>query len=192
MFNKSEKIESLAKALALAQSEITPAIKDSTNPHFRSNYATLTSVWDACSPLSKHGLSVVQTTNANTDGIELVTTLLHESGEWISSILFLPVVQKTPQGYGSALTYARRYALSAMVGVSPDDDDGKEASKHESDSALKAKTVQNKILPQDEDPVGMYECTLCGESLVLSTSKTSYYCPNWKNKEKGEHSKVKA
>lgn len=129
--NTSEQINELAAALAKAQAAIQPASKDKTNPAFRSRYADLASVWDACrAALAENGLSVVQIpTDAGEGRIGLITTLLHSSGQWISGLLVLPLVKNDPQGAGSALTYARRYALSAMVGVVADeDDDGNSAS----------------------------------------------------------------
>lgn len=129
--NTSEQINELAAALAKAQAAIQPAAKDKQNPAFRSRYADLASVWDACrAALAENGLSVVQIpTDAGEGRIGLITTLLHSSGQWISGLLVLPLVKNDPQGAGSALTYARRYALSAMVGVVADeDDDGNSAS----------------------------------------------------------------
>lgn len=126
---KSESVKELATAMAKAQRQIQGAAKDKTNPHYKSAYADLASVWDACrDALTTNGLSVVQTcdpSEANTVGVE--TTLLHSSGEWISSKLVLPVTKQDAQGFGSAITYARRYALAAMVGVAPEDDDGEGA-----------------------------------------------------------------
>ena len=123
-------LKELATAMAKAQAEIKTALKDSKNPHFKSSYADLTSVWDACRvALTKNGLSVLQITNFDAADVWLETTLLHASGESISGRYPLRPQQQTPQGYGSALTYARRYALAAMVGVVADeDDDGNAAS----------------------------------------------------------------
>ena len=123
-------MKELATAMAKAQAEIKTALKDSKNPHFKSSYADLTSVWDACrNALTKNGLSVLQITNFDAADVWLETTLLHASGESISGRYPLRPQQQTPQGYGSALTYARRYALAAMVGVVADeDDDGNAAS----------------------------------------------------------------
>lgn len=120
----------LAKALAAAQGKIQGARKTAQNPHLKNKYATLADVWDACrDPLSAHGLAVVQTTEPHgKDGVCVKTLLVHESGEWISSRLFLPVTKPDAQGFGSALTYARRYALASMVGVCPDDDDANAAT----------------------------------------------------------------
>jgi hypothetical protein len=123
-------MKELATAMAKAQAEIKAALKDSKNPHFKSSYADLTSVWDACrTALTKNGLSVVQIPNFEGDEVWLETRLLHASGESISGRYPLRPQQQTPQGYGSALTYARRYSLAAMVGVVADeDDDGNAAS----------------------------------------------------------------
>ena len=123
----SEQIGELAAALAAAQGEMTAASKDATNPHFKSRYATLASVWDAIrGPLSQHGLSVSQVLESpeNGVGVAVRTMLLHSSGQWIASRYVMPIGDKlTPQAIGSAITYARRYALSAIVGIAPDDDD---------------------------------------------------------------------
>lgn len=127
--NKSESIAKLAEALSKAQGTIKNALKDSSNPYFKSKYADLASVWDACrSELSANGLAVVQVP-ATKDGQVTVTTLLmHASGEWIEGELALTPVKDDPQGAGSAITYARRYALSGYVGIAPEDDDGNAAS----------------------------------------------------------------
>lgn len=126
---KSDTIAEIAKALALAQAEMRGAVKDSVNPHLRSKYADLASVWEACrEPLTKNGLSVVQSTRMEGSAVVVVTMLLHSSGEYISGEISLPPVKTDPQGHGSAITYARRYALAAMVGVSPEDDDGNDGS----------------------------------------------------------------
>jgi hypothetical protein len=130
---QSESIDELATALARAQGEITGALKDSANPFFKSKYSDLASCWDACrSALSKNGLAVSQF--PETDGADsfLVTTLLHNSGQWMSSRLVLKSKDDTSQAMGSAITYARRYALCAVVGVAQIDDDGNAASgRHE-------------------------------------------------------------
>lgn len=122
---KSETINELATALSKAQGEMSAAKKDTTNPFFKSKYADLSSVWEAArGPLSKNGLSVVQTTNP-TDGksVELVTALLHSSGQWITGTMVMIPTKQDPQGLGSCITYMRRYALSAILGISQDDDD---------------------------------------------------------------------
>ena len=124
-------MKELATAMAKAQAEIKAALKDSKNPHFKSSYADLTSVWDACrGALTKNGLSVLQVTDFDANDVWLVTMLLHSSGESVSSRYPLRPQQQTPQGYGSSLTYARRYCLASIVGVVADeDDDGNAASR---------------------------------------------------------------
>ena len=126
--NQSESIAALAAALSKAQSAITGALKDSANPFFKSKYADLASCWDACrSQLAANDLCVIQTTGMTDAGLMLITTLAHSSGEWI--VGYLPVAAKdsSPQAQGSSLTYARRYALAAMVGLAQIDDDGEAA-----------------------------------------------------------------
>jgi len=129
--NKSESIAGLAAALAKAQGAMKGAVKDSANPFFKSKYADLASVVEAIrSAFSANGLSYIQTVEpSDKDEVRIETTLLHSSGEWIScGVLALPVSKHDAQGFGSALTYARRYSLSAAVGVAPEDDDGNAAS----------------------------------------------------------------
>jgi hypothetical protein len=128
---KSETIGKLAEALAKAQGSIEGAKKDQSNPYFKSRYADLSSVWDACrKPLSDNGLAIVQTTfGADPDTVTVETLLTHASGEWIKSCLSMRPTKADPQGIGSCLTYARRYSLAAMVGVAPEDDDGNAASQ---------------------------------------------------------------
>lgn len=129
--NRSENLDALGAALAKAQGEVEGARKDSKNPHFKSNYADLASVWAACrEALTSNGLCVVQMPGPCADGrMELTTTLLHSSGQFLSSTLSIPLAKADAQAYGSAVTYARRYALAAVVGVSPEDDDGNAASR---------------------------------------------------------------
>jgi hypothetical protein len=126
--NQSQSIAALAAALAKAQAEISGAVKDSANPFFKSKYADLESVWSACrKPLTDNGLSVIQTTLPMRQGLMLVTTLAHSSGEWMRG--FMPVLSKdnSAQSQGSAITYARRYALAAVAGVYQTDDDAEAA-----------------------------------------------------------------
>lgn len=128
--NKSDSIAQLADALSKAQGQIRNASKDSANPFFKSKYADLASVWDACrNELSTNGLSVVQIPEVGPSGISLHTVLMHSSGEWIHGELVMSPVKDDPQGVGSVITYARRYALSSFVGIAPEDDDGNAASQ---------------------------------------------------------------
>ena len=111
---QSESIANLAKALAIVQGKLTYAKKDSKNPFFKSNYADLESVWDACRDLlASNGLAVSQFPGSYCEidkSMSLTTILTHESGEWISNEMTLPVSKVDPQGAGSAITYMRRYA----------------------------------------------------------------------------------
>jgi hypothetical protein len=130
LMNKSESIKELATALAKAQGAIKGAVKDSANPFFKSKYADLASVVEAIrSAFAANGLSYVQSVEpSDKDEVRVETTILHSSGEWIGcGVLALPVSKVDAQGYGSALTYARRYSLSAATGVAPEDDDGNAA-----------------------------------------------------------------
>lgn len=130
--SQSESIKELATALAKVQSTIQPANKNATNPHFKSKYADLGAIWDACrKPLADNGLSIVQMPTDSGDGrVALTTMLIHTSGEYISSTCSTRLQQDSAQGVGSALTYLRRYALAAMVGIVADeDDDGNAASQ---------------------------------------------------------------
>lgn len=127
--NKSESITKIAPALLKAQQKMGNAIKDSKNPYFKSSYADLNSVREAVTPaLHEAGISILQLTTYSSEGAAVETTLLHESGEYISS--FTPIVSSKPndpQAFGSAISYARRYGLSAMLSVGSADDDGEKA-----------------------------------------------------------------
>ena len=128
--NQSESIAKLATALSIVQGKLKHAKKDSANPFFKSHYADLESVWEACrSLLAENGLSVMQFPGYYQEGtMSLTTVLTHSSGEWISQEMSLPVSKPDAQGSGSALTYMRRYALAAVVGIYQADDDGNAAS----------------------------------------------------------------
>jgi hypothetical protein len=123
---KSAEINELAAALSVAQGSMKFATKDSTNPHYKSDYADLASVWEAIrKPLSDNGLAVSQLPM----GDHLHTLLMHKSGQWVSSETPIKCqVPTNPQAYGSGLTYARRYALAAITGITQGDDDGNAAS----------------------------------------------------------------
>ena len=121
----SENLNEISAALAKAQGEIRGAVKDASNPHFRSQYATLASVWEACrDALSKNGIAVVQSPTSDEAGnIAVETILTHSSGQWISGAVGCKPGKADAQGVGSVITYLRRYSLAAMVGVAPEDDD---------------------------------------------------------------------
>jgi hypothetical protein len=137
----SEQIMELAKALSKTQGEIKSVSKDAVNPFFKNKYATLDAIWEAIrKPLSTNGLAVLQTTY-DQQGIVLETTLVHSSGQWVRSYLPLNAKANDPQSIGSALTYARRYSLSAILGISADEDD-------DANAATSKQTV-----PQTKQPV---------------------------------------
>lgn len=168
-----EGIGALYEALAKAQGEMEHAKKDKTNPFFKSSYADLASVMDACRPaLAKHGLCVVQTTDDSADGLYLVTTLGHSSGAAVSGRLGIKPTKQDPQGVGSAMTYARRYALAAIVGVGVEDDDGNEASKPAGDgkqAAAPPKPVTPPITAGSDKA-----CPICGS---VNVGKQKYPKP---------------
>ena len=126
----SDSIATISAALAKALPEIQNATKDSKNPHFRSDYASLKSVLETAKPvLASHGIVVLQGPGWDGGVCTLTTRLLHESGEWIESVAGSPVSKADPQGVGSAITYLRRYSLAAMAGITQEDDDGNAASQ---------------------------------------------------------------
>lgn len=122
----------IAAALAVAQAQMGKAIKQSDNPHFRSKYADLGAVMDACMPaLNANGIAVVQPPYDDETGRYVKTVLYHDaSGESLECRVPLIVAKNDMQGYGSAVTYARRYGLMAMAGIAPEDDDGNAAAKN--------------------------------------------------------------
>lgn len=133
----SDSISNIATALLKAQQEITFAAKDSKNPAFKSTYANLESVIEAVKgPLNSHGIVFMQTFSPSAPGfLALSTRLLHSSGEWIEDEMTVPLQKNDAQGYGSAATYSRRYALAAITGLYQADDDGHEAAKPRAEPA---------------------------------------------------------
>ncbi len=124
-------MKQIAAALVVAQRNFAPALKTSNNPHFKSRYADLAacieSVMDA---LNGAGIYLMQPVHDDASGVTVETLFIHESGETLSAgRLHVPAAKQDPQGYGSALTYARRYSLMAACGIAPEDDDGNAASR---------------------------------------------------------------
>lgn len=126
----SEKLEKLAPALVKAQAALPAVHKDSTNPHFKSKFASLDAIVDAALPvLHANGIALLQGGGPSDDGgIEVVTRLQHSSGEWVQSSFRLPLGKSDPQGAGSAITYGKRYGLAAMLGIVADEDDDAEST----------------------------------------------------------------
>ena len=164
----SEAIGNLAAGLAAAQAEIKHAVKSSENPFFKSHYADLASVVDACrASLAKNGLAVVQGADSSPGDVSTVcvsTRLVHKSGEWIESTLNVKPVKSDPQGIGSAITYARRYMLAAMVGVATEDDDGNGAS-HGNDRQQ----------PQAKQPPRQQGPSLADDATFLDATDAAYH-----------------
>ena len=125
---KSNEISELAKALATAQGELENASKNSSNPHFKSKYADLAEVLNTVRPVfASHGLSITQHPDYVDGIVEVETMLLHSSGQYMVSSVKVPTQKMDAQGVGSAITYARRYALSAIAGIAQEDDDAESA-----------------------------------------------------------------
>lgn len=168
----SETINELATALAKAQGQMTGALKDAANPFFKSKYADLASVWDACrKPLADNGLAVVQFPNTTYQGepmpyewtskmgetrygvrvvcvVSVLTRLTHSSGQWIEDAVSTMLPTGDPQAVGSAITYLRRYALQSVAGVAPEDDDAEAAhSRPNGQAAGQAAKPQPVTLP---------------------------------------------
>lgn len=144
----SDSIVKLAPALLAAQKAITFAAKDTANPFFKTKYADLPCVIDAIKgPLNDAGIMFVQSASPSDPGFLAMTTrLIHESGEWIEDTATIPLAKTDPQGYGSASTYARRYALAAITGLYQDDDDGNAASQQKKEAQAKPIAAQSKPL----------------------------------------------
>lgn len=156
--NQSEEIKDLAAALSKAQGLIEDAKKDSENPHYKSKYADLSSIWEACrKPLTENNLSVAQFTEGGPEVVTIVTRLLHSSGQWLESSLSIKSTKPDAQGLGSAITYGRRYALAAMVGIAPAEDDGngacgkKDIPESEQEKTETAAGIPNALNTEFED-----------------------------------------
>lgn len=187
--DQSEQINELMSALSKTQANLKGALKDSSNPFFKSNYADLESVWNACrEPLSANGLAVSQTTAFIPGaGTCVVTTLGHTSGQWIRGVLPINPVKADPQSQGSAITYARRYALAAVVGVIQVDDDAEDAmnrppSKTENYRQGVAPTPPQGNLPTPLASVKVGNTTLpdcacgVGKMMISKRNPNEFYC----------------
>lgn len=158
---QSETIGNLATALAAFQWSAESAKKNAQNPHLKNKYADLGAIWEAVrDTLGDNGLAVVQLPMPSEPGtLKLRTQLLHKSGEWLASELVMPIAKQDPQGYGSALTYARRYALAALLGVTQEDDDAVSATHRPSAPAPAVKVApasneQKGLIAQEMARVG--------------------------------------
>jgi hypothetical protein len=141
--------KAIAAAFVKAQADFGSVLKTSTNPHFRSKYAGLDACIDAViDALHKHGIALMQRTLPCESGVTVETILVHTSGETMSGgPLHVPASKNDAQGYGSALTYARRYSITTMLGIAPEDDDGNAASKPVTYEAPRKPTPRTTDLP---------------------------------------------
>lgn len=170
VMNSSASIKGLAAALAKAQAVMENASKDTANPFFQSKYANLESVVGVIRPaIEQFGLSFIQVCHDWDVGAKVETIILHESGEWLScGVMAAPATKADAQGFGSALTYARRYSLSAAFGVATEDDDGNAAAKAKppARTAEPAKTAA--AYPQDQ-----LESNLATWTKAIGSGKTT-------------------
>jgi hypothetical protein len=152
-------MKQIAASLVKAQKAFGPALKSSSNPHFKSRYADLAACVEAVvDSLNANGIMLMQQTSECESGVIVETVFIHESGETITSgKLHVPAQKNDPQGYGSALTYARRYSLMAACGIAPEDDDGNAASRPAKVAAIKpasagsvAKNVWDSLSPDEQ------------------------------------------
>ena len=167
-------MKNIASALVKAQKAFGPALKTSTNPHFRSKYADLSACVEAViDALNNNGIFLLQKNYDCADGIMCETVFVHESGEMLEcGIVHFPAVKKDPQGYASALTYARRYSLMAACGIAPEDDDGNKASRQVEKTAekpgLDAKRLQGAI---DKILAGQYTTEKLRDTFTLTPAQ---------------------
>lgn len=141
----------VAAALVKAQKEFGPALKSSSNPHFKSRYADLAACVEAVvDALNNNGIALTQRVSPSDNGVIVETVFIHESGEIINcGQLHVPATKHDAQGYGSALTYARRYSLMAACGIAPEDDDGNAASKRPSAPAVPTPDITDHLAAID-------------------------------------------
>lgn len=160
----SDELKNLAKALAKFQADIKDPARDKDNPYFKSKYVALDGLLDAVRPvLAANGLSFIQSPVSNGQDMGVATLLMHDSGEWIESDPFmLHAVKNDPQAGGSAITYARRYSLSAVLGVAWDDDD---------DANMATKGHQSRSNAQNAPAKG--NCTKAGRQAEKNASSSS-------------------
>jgi len=186
----SESIAKLAPALVKANAAVQHATKDSSNPHFKSRFASLNSVVDTVKPAyAAQGLTVVQMPGFSDGHATLETIVLHESGEWISGLSGSPLQKNDPQGVGSANTYLRRQSLSAVAGIAQEDDDGNAASSAPTPRRQAASPVPSSIpRGQPGDALAatdMTDCPKCGGPMWDNRlGKTNPKSPDLKCKDK--------
>jgi hypothetical protein len=182
-------MKQIATALVKAQKAFGPALKTATNPHFRSRYADLAACVEAVMDgLNNNGIALVQQLTESDTGVIVETVFIHESGEMLNcGKLHVPAVKHDPQGYGSALTYARRYSLMAACGIAPEDDDGNAASR----KVEKKSEVDESVMA---DHLAAIEATTTQDDLKKAYVKAYAYANNepvWQKKVIAAKDKMK-
>jgi hypothetical protein len=182
-------MKQIATALVKAQKAFGPALKTATNPHFKSRYADLAACVEAVMDgLNNNGIALVQQLTESETGVIVETVFIHESGEMLNcGKLHVPAVKHDPQGYGSALTYARRYSLMAACGIAPEDDDGNAASR----KVEKKSEVDESVMA---DHLAAIEATTTQEDLKKAYVKAYAYANNepvWQKKVIAAKDKMK-
>jgi hypothetical protein len=182
--NQSPTIGALAAALAKAQGEIKGAVKDSTNPFFKSKYADLGSVKDACQDaLTKHSIAVIQAPKATGALVTVTTMLAHESGEWISEELTAHAKDESAQSVGSVITYLRRYGLASMAGVTAEDDDGESAQPRQQFKPSPAQRLVDTVTRPVEDKAALLRASRIKVLLARHGEGFRGYCQLVLNRE---------
>ena len=182
-------MKQIATALVKAQMAFGPALKTATNPHFRSRYADLSACVEAVMDgLNHNGIAMIQQCSESDTGVIVETVFIHESGEMLNcGKLHVPAVKHDPQGYGSALTYARRYSLMAACGIAPEDDDGNAASRKQPKSEVDESVMA--------DLLAAIEATTTEDDLKKAYVKAYAYAngePTWQKKVIAAKDKMKA
>ena len=184
--NRRPKLEQakIAAAFVKAKREFAPALKTSINPHFKSKYADLAACIEAVDQsFLNNGIAMYQETFEDVQGVTVETVLLHESGEQLRcGKLHVPASKADAQGYGSALTYVRRYSLMAACGIAPEDDDG--------NAATKAPPTKTEPLPMDAKTLALREADLlaCADLMTLKAA----FAASWKLADDDGREKLKA
>lgn len=174
-------MKEISAALVRAQKAFGPALKSSSNPHFKSRYADLAACVEAViDALNENGVALIQKTDLCEDGVIVETTFIHESGETLSAgKLHLPASKQDAQGYGSALTYARRYSLMAACGIAPEDDDGNAATASAPQRVMQQQLVRQPLAGANEiaaitklaETVGIHVDAVCASYGIQSLNQ---------------------
>jgi hypothetical protein len=188
--NRKKIMKNIATALVKAQQAFGPALKTATNPHFRSRYADLAACVEAVMDgLNHNGIALIQQCSESDTGVIVETVFIHESGEMLNcGKLHVPAVKHDPQGYGSALTYARRYSLMAACGIAPEDDDGNAASRK---TEVKKSEVDESTMA---DLLAAIDATTTEEDLKKAYVKAYAYAngePTWQKRVIAAKDKMK-